>query len=216
MLFKKVEEESYVSIAERIQEFRESEKYKGFTIQTNVDDFGVYIEGEKPKYALLSAAIINNEGKAVATGHALEIEGTSDVNKTSFLENAETSAVGRALGFLGIKSKGAVASKDEVVEAKSQQKVANKKETIAKGKKLTEQAKKGTELDLSFVTGKKTKGALESIKKGMVAMGVTKPLLMLRFKDFDKDGKYQTFDNFLAVATEGEIKIFLTNLISSK
>ena len=53
----------------------------------------------------------------LATGHAFEFQGAGMVNKTSYVENAETSAVGRALGFLGIGSTESIASADEVQSA---------------------------------------------------------------------------------------------------
>ena len=53
----------------------------------------------------------------LATGHAFEFQGAGMVNKTSYVENAETSAVGRALGFLGIGSTPPPASADEVQSA---------------------------------------------------------------------------------------------------
>ena len=47
-------------------------------------------------------AIVNdNEGKNLAMGTAYEKEGSSFINKTSYIENCETSAVGRALGMAG-------------------------------------------------------------------------------------------------------------------
>ena len=49
--------------------------------------------------------------------HAYEKEGSTFINKTSYIENCETSAVGRALGFLGIGIDGSVASADEVKTA---------------------------------------------------------------------------------------------------
>lgn len=55
--------------------------------------------------------------KVVATGHAFEFQGSGMVNKTSYVENAETSAVGRALGFLGIGSTESIASAEEVQSA---------------------------------------------------------------------------------------------------
>lgn len=58
---------------------------------------------------------------ALATGHAFEVKGASHINKTSYIENCETSAVGRALGFLGIGSNGSIASADEVSNAIEQQ-----------------------------------------------------------------------------------------------
>jgi hypothetical protein len=56
-----------------------------------------------------------------ATGHAYEKEGSSFINKTSALENCETSAVGRALALLGFEIKKSIASKEEVENAKLNQ-----------------------------------------------------------------------------------------------
>lgn len=56
----------------------------------------------------------------IATGTAVEKDGSSYINKTSFVENCETSAVGRALGFAGFGIDKAVASADEVQNAELQ------------------------------------------------------------------------------------------------
>ena len=55
--------------------------------------------------------------RLISTGHASEEKASSYINQTSYLENCETSAVGRALGFLGIGSNGSIASADEVQNA---------------------------------------------------------------------------------------------------
>lgn len=55
------------------------------------------------------------------TGFAYEMVGSSFINKTSALENCETSSVGRALGFLGIGIDTSIASHEEVENAKHQQ-----------------------------------------------------------------------------------------------
>lgn len=55
--------------------------------------------------------------RLIATGHAFEFQGASNVNKTSYVENGETSAVGRALGMLGIGSTESIASAEEVQSA---------------------------------------------------------------------------------------------------
>ena len=60
----------------------------------------------------------------MATGHAFEMRTASNINKTSYLENCETSAVGRALGMLGIGAEDAICSAEEVEQAMSQQAAA--------------------------------------------------------------------------------------------
>lgn len=56
-----------------------------------------------------------------ATGHAYEKEDSTFINKTSAVENCETSAVGRALGVMGFEIKKAIALKEEVANAIHQQ-----------------------------------------------------------------------------------------------
>ena len=55
------------------------------------------------------------------TGHAEEEIGSSQINKTSALENCETSAIGRALAMMGIGVDESFASGDEVANAVFQQ-----------------------------------------------------------------------------------------------
>ncbi len=58
----------------------------------------------------------------LATGTAYEKENSSFINKTSFIENCETSAVGRALAMLGIGVDTSIASAEEVGNAIANQK----------------------------------------------------------------------------------------------
>ena len=53
------------------------------------------------------------EGKHVASGTAQEFRSTSRINQTSYVENCETSAIGRALAMCGLIND-SVASADEV------------------------------------------------------------------------------------------------------
>lgn len=55
--------------------------------------------------------------RILGTGTAQEKESSTFINKTSYIENCETSAVGRALGMLGIGIDTSVASYDEVQNA---------------------------------------------------------------------------------------------------
>jgi hypothetical protein len=59
----------------------------------------------------------------VSTGHAYEKEGSSFINKTSALENCETSVVGRCLANLGLEIKRGVASREEVENAVTTQEI---------------------------------------------------------------------------------------------
>jgi hypothetical protein len=65
----------------------------------------------------IKATVHNDEGTPLATGYAQEKESSSFINKTSYIENCETSAVGRALGFCGFGIDVSVASYEEVANA---------------------------------------------------------------------------------------------------
>jgi hypothetical protein len=69
---------------------------------------------------VMLARIANEQGEVLATGHSEEYRHTSQINKTSALENAETSAIGRALAALGLGGT-EFATADEVANAISQQ-----------------------------------------------------------------------------------------------
>lgn len=76
---------------------------------------------ESGQLVVMSATIQDGEGRTISTGYAEEERGSSNINRTSALENAETSAVGRALAFAGYQGT-EIASADEVVNAMNQQK----------------------------------------------------------------------------------------------
>ena len=65
----------------------------------------------------MMAEVADEAGNVIATGFAQEKESSSFINKTSYIENCETSAVGRALGFAGIGIDGSMASAEEVANA---------------------------------------------------------------------------------------------------
>lgn len=76
---------------------------------------------------------VYNMGVEIATGTASEVKAASAINKTSYIENCETSALGRALGFLGIGTDGAVASAQEVLWAMQQQREHEKRQQDKRG-----------------------------------------------------------------------------------
>lgn len=69
----------------------------------------------------MKSTIMDEDGTILATGFAQEKESSSYINKTSFIENCETSACGRALGFAGIGIDGSMASADELANALNNQ-----------------------------------------------------------------------------------------------
>lgn len=104
----KIQGKDYVTVNERIKYFRE--KFAGYSMTSeisNINENGVIIR----------ASIKNDKGEEVASGYAHEVKGSSFINKTSFIENCETSAWGRALANFGIGIDSSVASADEVVNA---------------------------------------------------------------------------------------------------
>lgn len=66
---------------------------------------------------IFRALVSDDKGNTLGTGTAYEIEDSSFINKTSYIENCETSAVGRALGMCGIGINTSVASAEEVQNA---------------------------------------------------------------------------------------------------
>lgn len=100
----------YATVDSRVQFFRE--KYTNWSIET---DFVVL---DLDKGVCVCRAVVKDEnGKIMSDGYAHEWQSKpgSMVNKTSYIENAQTSAVGRALGFIGIGINGiGIASAEEV------------------------------------------------------------------------------------------------------
>lgn len=66
---------------------------------------------------VIKATVGVGETMILGTGYAYEKEGSTFINKTSYIENCETSAVGRALGMAGFGIDVSVASAEEVQNA---------------------------------------------------------------------------------------------------
>ena len=70
---------------------------------------------------IFRASVYSDRFTLLATGTAYEKEGSTFINKTSYIENCETSAVGRALGMAGFGIDTSIASAEEVQNAIAQQ-----------------------------------------------------------------------------------------------
>lgn len=89
-------------------------------------------------------------------GTAYEKETSSFINKTSYIENCETSAVGRALGMAGFGIDTSVASYEEVSNAIAQQE-ADKQPKKAKGHNSTPETVEARETASGRITEKEWK-----------------------------------------------------------
>lgn len=97
----------YVEVNQRVKALRTIKEFGGYAIHTEL----LHLD---PESCVVRASILNAEGVVVAQGMAQEDKASSRINQTSYVENCETSAVGRALGFLGIGIDTSIATADEV------------------------------------------------------------------------------------------------------
>lgn len=113
--FVNIHGKEYKTVAKRVQEFRE--QYKDHTILTEI----VQIDEEKcVMKASICRSLEDGNGTVLATGHGCEFKASSQINRTSYVENCETSAIGRALACFGLGGT-EFASADEVANAIHQQ-----------------------------------------------------------------------------------------------
>ena len=105
----------YITVNERLKYFRSEDTFNGWRIQEQVVEVN-------DKEGIFLVTIHDSEGNPIVSAHAQEYRDSSYINKTSFLENGFTSALGRALGYLGIGIDTAIASADEVSNAVNNQK----------------------------------------------------------------------------------------------
>lgn len=107
----KIHGKEYVEVKERVKFFREN--YKDWSLTSEILEL-------TEKRCVIISTVADLEGRKRATGIAYEILTNHGVNKTSFIENCETSANGRALANLGIMIDKGIASAEEVRNAKAQ------------------------------------------------------------------------------------------------
>jgi len=127
----------YVEVNERIKYFRLADEYKGWSLSSEMIHFD-------ENQCVMRATICDENGLVKAQGFAQEDKSSSYINKTSYVENCETSSWGRALANLGIGIDTSIASSNEVTMAIAKQTQTPKSNTPTKAntlKELTEEVK---------------------------------------------------------------------------
>ena len=126
----------YAEVNQRIKAYRMVYPTGAITTQMVSNENGICI---------FNAIVRDEQGNILGTGTAYEKENSTFINKTSYIENCETSAVGRALGMAGFGIDTSVASAEEVQNAiaNQEEKPKAKTNTTVKGKEvmITEQQK---------------------------------------------------------------------------
>jgi len=117
----KIHNKEYTTVAERIAQFREV--YPLYSLESEILSNGDIV--------VIKATIRGPDNIVMATGHAEEVRGSTNINRTSALENCETSAWGRALAALNFGGD-QVASANEVSDAIIKQNVMEATDRLIK------------------------------------------------------------------------------------
>jgi len=122
----------YHTVAERVNKFLDEMDGYGYIITEliSADENRVVMKAEVGIGADVKTANGLDLKTIKATGYAEEVRGSTNINKTSALENCETSAVGRALAFAGYAGT-EIASAEEVANAIGQQQASEATEMQA-------------------------------------------------------------------------------------
>lgn len=104
--------DGYVPVSERVDKFYQ--KHPEGRILTTVVE-----HDREAGFIMFRAEVYRNpeDTMPAATGHAYEYKDAGYVQKSSYIETGETSAIGRALAFLNFETKRGIASREEVEKA---------------------------------------------------------------------------------------------------
>lgn len=149
------------------------------------------IKSLKDGVCIFRAEVTNDNGDVIGVGHASEKENSTFINKTSYIENCETSAVGRALGMAGFGIDTSVASAEEVQNAIENQK--EKKEPFS-DMPIQEGQKQWLKMNLTE----------EEIKKAIVNLG-HKKLSELNFAEAERLREFKEKQQTIQHKQESEV-----------
>ena len=127
----KIQGNDYILVKDKVKYFRENFPNFALTSERVKETEGEIIQYNgkdviRQASVLFRAEVRTPEGFLVSTGWAREEKNSSKVNKTNWIENAETSAIGRALAFFGIGVDISIASADEMENALEKEKYLKK------------------------------------------------------------------------------------------
>jgi hypothetical protein len=149
----------YATVASRVGIFR-----KYFPAHSIITD--IVIDDEQR--VIIKASIFDENNRLISTGYAEEIRGQGLINTTSAIENAETSAIGRALAAFGLIG-GEYASSNEVENA------------IAKQNNLTNSnISKSTSTDIKSIIQQEN----EKLKEANLSVLLQDDMLIIQGKSF--------------------------------
>lgn len=135
----------YAQVNDRVKAFREL--CPNGAITTDILDMADGV-------VTMKATVYDEGGNILGTGLAQEKESSSFINKTSYIENCETSAVGRALGFAGIGVDGSMCSAEELVNAITNQNKKSDKITKVEQEVLRKMCtERGLDVNTTFPNG---------------------------------------------------------------
>ena len=128
-----------------------------------------------------SVGFYGADGKAVTlgSGTAYEKESSSFINKTSYIENCETSAVGRALGMCGFGIDTSVCSAEELQNAKLNQQKDDKPKAVKAETKVEPKAEPKQEKKVEGYVPPATK---EACVEALTSMGAHIDRVLVAYK----------------------------------
>ncbi len=141
---------------------------------------------------------ISYERRILATGYAYEKENSTFINKTSYIENCETSAVGRALAMCGIGIDKSIASAEEVINAVNNQEPTEEEAKafiFESGKNKGKSIKELYETNKQYLQWWLDNGQNERIKQMIMLVTDLKPTEALTEDQFKLIAKLQELVN---------------------